>query len=204
MFKDIIFDLDGTLWNPLNTIVKAWNSVLNKYNYTYRINAEKLSSLIGKTNAEIFKILESEVKNFNKKVFEECQQNELSFIQLYGAEIYPNVSETLKTLNENNNLYILSNCQKGYIEAFLNFTHFNIYFKNYDYVGDKYKNKNECLVQFIKKNNLNDFIYVGDTSSDFEACKDLKNCKFIWAKYGYGNIDYPLKINNLKELTNLV
>ena len=45
--KNIIFDLDGTLWDSREQIIEAWKNVIPDIN----INAKDLDNLMGKTNA---------------------------------------------------------------------------------------------------------------------------------------------------------
>ena len=54
-----------------------------------------------------------------------CQKEEIDQILKYGGRLFSNVKETLQELSLYNNLYIVSNCQKGYIEAFLSYYKLN-------------------------------------------------------------------------------
>ena len=48
---NIIFDLDGTLWNPSNTILNAWSNVLSNQNIN--VNLEDIKNLLGLSNKDI-------------------------------------------------------------------------------------------------------------------------------------------------------
>ena len=57
-------------------------------------------------------------------------------IKEMGGELYEGVSEGLNILNEYYDLFIVSNCQSGYIENFLSQNKFENLFKDYLCWGD--------------------------------------------------------------------
>ena len=44
---------------------------------------------------------------------------ENEYLSIHGGTLYPGLEDTLKELKKNYRLFIVSNCQSGYIEAFL-------------------------------------------------------------------------------------
>ncbi len=48
-----------------------------------------------------------------------CQNHELKLISQYNGILYTGVQQTLSELSKKYNMYIVSNCHSGYIEAFL-------------------------------------------------------------------------------------
>ena len=119
--KNIIFDLDGTLWDSREQIIEAWKNVISDLN----INAKDLDNLMGKTNAEYIKFL---FPNFNdkeaQKLMEKCEMEEVKYLTQFGAKLYDNIIPIIKDLSKSYKLFIVSNCQKGYIESFLE--HYNL------------------------------------------------------------------------------
>lgn len=57
-----------------------------------------------------------------------CCELEKSFIDKYGGVLYPNVENVLKELSQKYKLYIVSNCQDGYIESFYKYHKLEKYF----------------------------------------------------------------------------
>lgn len=51
-----------------------------------------------------------------------CYREENDYLTAHGGELYPDVEKTLDELSESYDLYIVSNCQRGYIESFLRTT----------------------------------------------------------------------------------
>lgn len=49
-------------------------------------------------------------------------------------------------------------------------------------------NKDENIKLIVKRNNLKNPVYVGDTQGDFLACKNA-NVPFIFAAYGFGSVE---------------
>ena len=117
--------------------------------------------------------------------------------------LFSKVKETLQELSLHNNLYIVSNCQKGYIESFLSYYKLNNYFIDFESTGNTGKNKADNIRLVMKRNGLNDAIYVGDTIGDYNASVENK-IPFVYAKYGFGKIDKSTyKINKFEELLKL-
>ena len=105
-----------------------------------------------------------------------------------GGKLYDNLAETLKQLKEKHSLYIVSNCQDGYVQAFLDFHGFNEIFDDFEMSGRTKKSKGENIKLIIERNNLDKAVYVGDTQGDYDAAK-AAGVPFVFAEYGFGSID---------------
>src|SRR5690625_5909224 len=64
-------------------------------------------------------------------IINEIVKNENKIIRKYGGKLYKDVEETLNELKSKYDLYIVSNCQDGYIEAFIEFFGFEELFKDF-------------------------------------------------------------------------
>ena len=198
MKKNIIFDLDGTLWNTVSETQFVWQEILRKYNMS--ISYKEIEEIMGLTREEIiFKLFPNDYL-LGEKFIDECQKNENIFFEKNGGKIYLDTIETIKKLAHNNCLFIVSNCQDGYIDAFLNYYNLGKYFVDFESSGKTKLSKADNIRLIINRNKLNNAIYVGDTEKDYNSAK-ANNLKFVWAKYGFGkcnNFDYC--INNISEL----
>lgn len=115
-------------------------------------------------------------------------------------ENYIRIWRTWKQLGRDYDLYIVSNCQTGYIEAFLDFFGFRHYIKDMECYGNTGKNKGYNIRLVVERNQIKDPVYVGDIEGDYEASKEA-GVKFIHAAYGFGTIrDEVPEIHALKEL----
>ncbi len=198
---NLIFDLDGTLWDSTNSVLSAWNEVLAKENKEL-IDACVLEKCFGKTFDEINEIVFGNSVE-GKRILEDCMNNELTHIKKIGGILYKNTLETLAELKKYNNLYIVSNCQKGYIEAFIKYFNLESIFIDFECEGNTKKNKTHNIKILMERNNLNptNTIYIGDTSGDMLSAKN-NHLPFIYAKYGFGNItncDYA-EIDDISDL----
>lgn len=201
----IIFDLDGTLWNTINSSFKATSDVKKKYrNITRDITKEQIESAMGKNMEEIVDIYygylpKKEAYKYAKEAFNKNVENLLK----EGGTLYPNTKDTVLKLCKKYKLYIVSNCIDGYIESFLNTSGLSNCFNDYESYGRTGLSKGENIKLVIERNKLKNAIYVGDTISDSKGAKKA-NIPFVYASYGFGNVDkYDYKINDISELLDL-
>lgn len=185
--KNIIFDLDGTLWDSREQILKAWNRIL-KDKCNLSISVDDFNELMGKTREDyknkFFKNYQDNKANYFMDL---CENEEVIYLKEFGGNIFKNTISTIKKLSNNYNLFIVSNCQNGYIESFLSFYKLKDYFKDYECNGKTGYSKEENIKLIIKRNKLesNETCYVGDTDNDYLATIN-NNIHFIFAKYGFG------------------
>lgn len=203
--KGIIFDLDGTLWDSSKEVVSAWNIALERFkDVDFKLTVEDMHNLMGKQLDEIFKIMLGDMPEQRRfEIMVECAKEEESYIRQHGGNLYPKLEETLIELKENYKLFIVSNCQEGYIEAFLEYNDMGKYFLDTENAGRTKKSKGENIKLIMNRNHLDKAVYVGDTEGDYEATK-LAGIPFIHAKYGFGQIKEKTHfINELSELPHL-
>lgn len=201
----ILFDLDGTLWETLDTSYISANEVLENLELDIRVTKEQICKGMGKNFEECTQIylptMEKEKAAIVMRKMLETNTKNLSKI---GGNLYEGLEETLKVLKKRYKLYIVSNCCDGYIEAFLGTSHLENYFDDYIAAGKYNISKSEAILRIIKKYNLNRPIYFGDTYKDYEASKEAE-IPFIQAKYGFGeDLKTEYSVNKIVELPNLL
>lgn len=202
----IIFDLDGTLWNSLEVCLKAWTKAINELeDIKEPITGEKLRGVFGLQHDLIGgKLFPYLTKEKREAVIDLCYKEEVNLIASEGGVLYEGIHETLKELQSKFKLLIVSNCQAGYIEAFLEYHKLHDFFIDFECSGTTGKSKAENIALIIERNGLKKPVYVGDILGDYEAAKK-NNIPFIYAEYGFGEIeDAEYKITNLRELTELL
>ena len=117
-----------------------------------------------------------------------CYREENDYLTAHGGELYPDVEKTLDELSESYDLYIVSNCQCGYIESFFAYHGLGRYFKDTECYGNNELEKSENIKLIVERNNIDEAVYVGDIQGDYDSSKKA-GVKFIHAAYGFGTID---------------
>ena len=202
----IIFDLDGTLWNSTGCACDIWNRVLEKYNdISLRMTKEKAEKLMGKTMEEIgeylFPELSAEARN---RILDEFGDEEVEYLKENGAVLYEGLEETLNILIQKYKLYIVSNCQDGYVNAFLQAHKLETYFVDIEMSGHTGLDKGNNIKLIMKRNAIKSAVYVGDTEGD-EKSAHFAGIPFIYAKYGFGEAILPdAIITDIRELPECI
>lgn len=205
-FDSIIFDLDGTLWDSTVEVAKTWSAIIAKYNLSRKeVTVEDLKPCMGKLLDEIARILLPDLdEEMQMKIIKECCQYENEYLREHGATLYDKLEETLEKLANDYKLFIVSNCQDGYIESFFNSHGLDKYFIDYECPGRTGLPKSENIKLVVERNNLKNPVYVGDTQGDANAAKGA-NVPFIYAKYGFGDVEeFQAKIESFEELLKIV
>lgn len=206
MRKGIIFDMDGTLWDSSVQVAASWDIAIEKLGYEREpITTEEMQGLMGKTMDVIADTLFSHIPQEEREaLLAACCEEENEYLRQHGGVLYPDIRSTMEQLAEEYHLYIVSNCQAGYVEAFLD------YYKLWDLVediecyGNNGKQKGENIALLYQRNELADAVYVGDIQGDYEASRQA-GIKFIHAAYGFGTIDAPVpKVASFSELPKAV
>ena len=119
-----------------------------------------------------------------------CCQAEHDLLRAMGAPVYDGLEETLKELNKRYPLFVVSNCQAGYIELVFEKTGLGKYFTGHLCPGDSGEAKAANIRSIAKKYQLKAPVYVGDTFGDYKACQEA-GVPFVFASYGFGQVDTP-------------
>lgn len=205
--KAVIFDMDGTLWDSVDNIVISWNEAYGKLGEDgVRITREDLLGLMGKTMDKFAEALLPHIPLEQAlEMMHVCEQAENEYLKEHGAILLGDVKtvfEKIKALGYG--VYIVSNCQSGYIESFLDYYHLADLVDDFECYGNTMQGKAENLKLLIARNDLGKYVYVGDTQGDYEACKEA-DVPFIWAAYGFGTVDADVpQIDSLESLVSLL
>lgn len=202
----IIFDLDGTLWDSRKAVAESWTKVVqDRHDQARKVTADDLTGLMGLQLPEIGDRLFPDLdEDERKNLMDECCVYENDYVAEKGGVLYPQLEEVLEQLSQTYPLYIVSNCQDGYIEAFFEAHGLGKYFRDYENPGRTGLPKSGNIRLVVGRNNLKNAVYVGDTKGDEDAAR-LAGVPFIWAAYGFGQPEDPdYRIDSLSELPVLV
>lgn len=201
----IIFDLDGTLWDSRDSVAIAWNKAAQQNNIDQEITKQDLTGTMGLQMEEIIQILFPNVsKNVHESLRKDCNQFEKIILKEKGGILYDDVETVLRYLATKYKLYIVSNCQEGYIEAFFAYHKLSQYFLDFENPGRTGLSKGENIKLVMKRNRLSNPVYVGDTEGDRQSTIEA-GIPFIFARYGFGEVDhYDRKIDTFAELREIL
>ena len=203
--KAIIFDLDGTLWDSAQAVVDSWNEKITYFpDIDYYITMEQMYGYMGKTMEEIgLSFFNTVSKERALELLKICMDYENLYIEEHGGVLFEGLEETLAALKDEYFLAIVSNCQEGYIEAFLKHHKLEKYFDDTENYGRTKRCKGDNIKLLVERNNV-DAVYVGDTMGDYDATMQA-GLPFIHAAYGFGTVpEGTAKIDDIRELPEKV
>lgn len=201
----IIFDLDGTLWDSSKTVAQSWTQVVQESPYGKgKITEEDLSKTMGLQTQEIAAILFDYLDEEKQmELILACCQREQDDLLRKGGILYPQLEETLLALSKKFRLFIVSNCQEGYIETFYAFHKLEKYFHDFENPGRTGLSKGENIQLVMERNHIKKAVYVGDTQGDMLSAK-FAGIPFVFASYGFGKPEvYDYIIEKPIDLLNI-
>lgn len=201
----IIFDLDGTLWDATEAIYNSWSGVLKECKeVSIDITKEAIQGVMGLQMNELEeKLFPGIPKCRIKEITSACTKKECDYLNEHGGNLYPDLETTLQILSKKYKLFIVSNCESGYIEVFLKYHRLDRYITDFENPGRTGLSKGENIKLVITRNYLEEPVYVGDTISDQKGAQDA-GIPFVYAAYGFGEVEaYDYKINQFSDLLKL-
>ena len=199
-------DIDGTLWNTTGVVAKAWNKAIADCGFDAdEVNASGLQKEFGKPMNVIADDLWPALSQGQKDLLmKQCCVREQEALKENHEDIsYPAVRDTIKALAQKFRLYIVSNCQSGYIELTMEKNKIADYIKDHECYGDTGIGKADNLRLLVRRNGIKAPVYVGDTQGDADACREA-GVKFVWAGYGFGSVqEFAAKVDRFDQLLDL-
>ncbi len=203
----VIFDLDGTLWDSSTQVADSWNVVIEKeVGKEHTLTGKDIMKYMGLTMTEIadrhFGFLpEAERYELSRK----CEVFENGYITEHGGILFDGVEETLRLLKDRGvKMAVVSNCQEGYVKAFLDSMDMWKYFIDYEEWGRTMLLKADNIKLVMKRNGASEAIYVGDIQKDSDAAHKA-GIECIYASYGFGEInDAVATLKSFDELPGVL
>lgn len=203
----VIFDLDGTLWDSTVPIAESWNILIKR----------ETGRDEGLTPADIMRNQGYTMDQIADDLFgylppderyalaRKCEVFENEYITETGATLFEGVEETLAKMKDMGvKMAVVSNCQEGYVKAFLDSMDMWKNFADYEEWGRTHLSKAENIRLVMDRNNEDKAIYVGDIQNDSNAAHDA-GIPCISAEYGFGEIsDAEGRINSFAELPEVL
>lgn len=202
----LILDIDGTLWDTRELICRGWNEAIRQDGRSHRVaTPENVRGLLGKTMAEIADAFFTDVDPAARQdIMDKCLEPEHEALVKDPCRVtYPGVVETIRAMAKERDLYIVSNCQDGYVEMFLEKTGLGPEIRDAEWYGRTRACKGESIRILMERNGIERAMYVGDTQGDLESA-EYAGIPFVWASYGFGSPErWDHKIQSFPELKDL-
>lgn len=207
-YSGIILDVDGTIWNTTRLTAAAWNKAIKSVGGTVPLVTEEiLQTQFGKTMDVIADNLFAGVTGAARELLlTKCYEYEhTTLLENHTDIMYPTVYRTINQLRKKIPFYVVSNCQKGYIELMLEKTKMTGMVNDVECFGNTGLGKAQNIRLLVERNHIERPVYVGDTQGDADEC--AKVCvPFIWAAYGFGrNVrGYSEKLDSFDDLMKVI
>lgn len=191
MTDAILFDVDGTLWDTTDLVAHAWNMGARELGAKPKepITGDRLKKEFGKPMDIIVEnLFPGESKEMQEQILRVCCKHEHRILEETKEHLlYPGVADTIKKLSKICKVCIVSNCQKGYIELFLEKNGLGPYVTDFESFGNTGLSKGDNIRLVVERNQIEHGIYVGDTKGDYDAAA-FAGVPFVLARYGFGHV----------------
>ena len=189
----LLFDLDGTLWDSAVPVAEAWNEVFQREAPGLPLlTADDIHGVMGMTMKEIGETLYPDFRSPKREaIFDECCVYEVEYLHSHCGTLFPDFRPVMEALKaEGYDLAVVSNCQRGYVEAFLASSGAADLFIDYEEWERTGLSKGENIRLVMERNHYAKGVYIGDTKKDQEAARQA-GIPFIHAAYGFGEAENP-------------
>lgn len=202
MLKNIVFDLDGTLWQTSESYVYAYQKLCDYYKIENRVSDEKVKDYLGVKLDKLLDELFPQVEDKLKLAYEALNFSVEYIIKHPEKCCFPNVKQVIEKLSEKYDVYIVSNCLMGYVETFMNVVGTKPFIKEYFTIEKGEKSQHLSKIASLSEEKT---LFIGDCDDDYLSITDNYKIFFCYATYGYKDcIFYDYKINSIIELLDVI
>jgi phosphoglycolate phosphatase len=207
-YKNILFDLDGTLIDSAPGIEESF---YHAYMKVYNVECPQIiTTFIGPPIDQVLKAVNGEGNLDTIKHFIDAFKQHYDTEGYKKSKLYDDVKWVLDFLLENKlNIFIATNKRLKPTILILEYLSIGKYFNDIycpDILKEKFKNKTELICHLLNINSLllNETIMIGDTMHDGIAADENK-LDFAFVQYGYGQYESSkYKLNNIKQIINIL
>jgi phosphoglycolate phosphatase len=199
----LIFDMDGTLWDAVDTYAESWNLVFKDLGIDITVTRKELAKMVGWEGKKVIGAIMPDFDDEKRwEIYGLVNEKRRAMLPEYGGILYDGVKGGLKLLASKYDLFILSNCAKGIIRLFIDWAGIDEHIKDELAHGVNFMPKQHNIKLLMEKHQLKNPVYVGDTAGDGEQSR-LAGVPFVFVSYGFGTTDdYDLKFDDFNSLVD--
>lgn len=186
-FDSLIFDMDGTLWDAVDTYCTIWDEAYRRMGIDATVSRSELLECMGMT---IERILEKiapagiDLAAFSRTL----SQVDAELLPRLGGRLYDGVAELIPALAQRYRLFMVSNCGKHGLDYFLDYTRLRPYFTGTLTNGQTGLPKEGNISRMVSDFGLQSPVYIGDTAGDCRS-SHLAGVPMMHVTYGFGSCD---------------
>lgn len=202
MFDGILFDLDGTLWDSTPALAGIWKIIFARHPELKRgpIEIPEVRSCMGLLLPDIArKLFPDEPDEVRLPLNDEFCAEATTYLAEHRGVPYPGTAEVLEGLSKTAGLFVVSNCQEGYIEGFYEATGLGRFFSGSECAGHTGLPKSENINLVVEHYGLKSPVYIGDTILDYTSARDA-GVPFLHAAYGFGEVPDGRAVQSFSDI----
>lgn len=185
-FDSLIFDMDGTLWDAVDSYVAVWNKTFESMGYSVSVSRDDLLRYMGKPLDEIVESIASFLPSGRTgEFYDRLARYDSEMMPVLGGRLYPGVAEWFPRLAERYAVYMVSNCGPDGLRNFLTFTGLSEYVTDTLTNGETHLPKSGNIALLALRNGFKSPIYIGDTQGDCDQAH-IAGIPMAHVTYGFG------------------
>lgn len=201
----LIFDMDGTLWDAVDSYAVIWNTTFRQAGLTDlpEVTRDDLMREMGKHLEDIIDDL-APGHNNDGNFLRLLNANEASMMPVLRGRLYDGVTETKARLAQRLPLFMVSNCGPRGLDNFIEVNNLRPYITEALSHGGTGLSKADNIALLIRRHRLRHPVYVGDTQGDSDAAH-AAGAAMIYCAYGFGTVsDADRTIQRFDQLTDII
>jgi len=185
----LIFDLDGTLWDALDTYLESWNEGAKLENLNRTFTRDDLHYVMGWERTKVLNhMFPDEDKERQEDIYRTINECRLRLMPQKGGVLYKGVRDGLIRLSRKYKLFIVSNCPANLIVEFMKWADLEEYITDEMAHGVNSMPKHYNIKLLVDKHGLKSPVYIGDTLGDGLETRKA-GLPFVLLTYGFGTTD---------------
>ena len=202
-FDSLIFDMDGTLWDAVDTYCKIWNTAYSRMGITAEVTRHQLLDCMGLPLDKITDLI-APAGIDRAELFRQIKEVDDELMPKLGGTLYPGVARYIPELARHYKMYMVSNCGEKGLEYFLKYTGLAGYFTDTLTNGETGLPKEGNIRLLMERHDMKRPMYIGDTQGDCDSAH-AAGIPMIHAAYGFGSCqDAEMSASSFNELADML